>query len=41
MREDRPNEITYGGGETDWFCFGSGKKTLAVIPGMSIKPISH
>ena len=41
MREDRPNEITYGGGATDWFCFGSGKKTLAGIPGMSIKPISH
>ena len=41
MQEERPAEITYGGGETDWFRFGSGEKTLAIIPGMSIKPISH
>ena len=34
-------KITFGGGPTDWFCFGSGERTLAVIPGMSIKPISH
>ena len=41
MQENRPLCITYGGGETDWFRFGSGEKTLAIIPGMSIKPISH
>ena len=41
MQENRPLGITYGGGETDWFRFGSGEKTLAIIPGMSIKPISH
>lgn len=34
-------EITYGGGATDWFSFGRGERTLAIIPGMSIKPISH
>lgn len=34
-------KITYGGGPTDWFSFGSGEKILAVIPGMSVKPISQ
>jgi pimeloyl-ACP methyl ester carboxylesterase len=34
-------KITYGGGATDWFRFGGGERILAIIPGMSIKPISH
>ncbi len=34
-------KITYGGGPTDWFSFGRGERTLVIIPGMSIKPISQ